>query len=65
MSGDAGFGNFKVKIMKNWRKYWVLGLMLTALAVHSCASHPIKGSANDRTGTNGATNGNGKVPKAL
>ena len=33
----------------------------------ACASNMngIKGSATDRTGTNGATNGNGKVAKTL
>ena len=41
------------------------GLMLViALILFSCASqYSNRGTAHDRTGTNGATNGNGKTPK--
>lgn len=43
-------------------------MMLQALAVLlliSCSTgrYPNTGTSSDRTGTNGATNGNGKVPK--
>ncbi len=43
----------------------MLLLCLALLGSVSCGSNKIKGSAADRTGTNGATNGNGKIPKAL
>lgn len=42
------------------------GLMASmALVILSCASgqYANYGTAHDRTGTNGATNGNGKAPK--
>ena len=42
------------------------GLMaFMALVLLSCASgrYPNTGTASDRTGTNGATNGTGKAPK--
>ncbi len=37
---------------------------LVALLSLSCATNSRIGSANDRTGTNGATNGTGKIPKS-
>jgi len=43
-----------------------IGLMVVmALTLLSCASgyYPNHGTASDRTGTNGATNGNGKTPR--
>lgn len=42
------------------------GLMaFMAIVLFSCASRQYanSGTAHDRTGTNGATNGNGKAPK--
>lgn len=41
------------------------GLMIViASFLFSCASqYSNRGTASDRTGTNGATNGNGKTPK--
>ncbi len=41
------------------------GLMaLVAMLLFSCASqYSNHGTASDRTGTNGATNGNGKTPR--
>ncbi|HEX8563050.1 MAG TPA: hypothetical protein VF676_08745 [Flavobacterium sp.] len=41
--------------------YLRTGLIAVAFLVSSCASGSFKGSATDRTGTNGTTNGNGKV----
>ncbi|QBZ99021.1 hypothetical protein [Flavobacterium sangjuense] len=39
-------------------------LILMASVLLSCACHYANhGTASDRTGTNGATNGNGKVPR--
>jgi hypothetical protein len=39
-------------------------LAMVAFLLFSCASqYSNRGTAHDRTGTNGATNGNGKTPK--
>ena len=40
-------------------------LAFMAVLLLSCASNPYSnhGTASDRTGTNGATNGNGKTPR--
>ena len=38
-------------------------LVMTTLFLCSCGGHRMKGSASDRTGTNGATNGTGKIPR--
>lgn len=39
-------------------------LLLIAVFLFSCASqYSNRGTASDRTGTNGATNGNGKTPR--
>ncbi|MCF6130225.1 hypothetical protein L1S35_11105 [Flavobacterium sp. AS60] len=39
-------------------------LVIMALVLFSCAcQYPNHGTASDRTGTNGATNGTGKVPR--
>ncbi len=39
-------------------------LLFVALILLSCASqYSNRGTAHDRTGTNGATNGNGKTPR--
>ncbi|HEY0046772.1 MAG TPA: hypothetical protein VGB44_08680 [Flavobacterium sp.] len=43
-------------------RFVMLALIATMMA--SCGSQ-MRGSAVDRTGTNGATNGNGKVPNNL
>lgn len=52
--------------MKKLKIFGLVLLTATFLAT-SCASsnNGIKGSAVDRTGTNGATNGTGKIPKNL
>lgn len=56
---------FKEK-MKNLKLTTLVMVLTGALLLNACASgNSIKGSAVDRTGTNGATNGNGKVPKSL
>ncbi|MDI1315679.1 hypothetical protein [Flavobacterium sp.] len=49
-----------MKTLFNFR----IGLMaFMAILLFSCASQPRNhGTASDRTGTNGATNGTGKVP---
>lgn len=42
----------------------IIVLFITFLT--ACSSqHHIKGTASDRTGTNGATNGTGKIAKGL
>lgn len=47
--------------MKTIKKFKSVLLLAVALLVLSCNSY--KGSASDTTGTNGATNGTGKVMK--
>jgi hypothetical protein len=49
--------------MKTALKNKMILLVMTALLLCSCGGHRIKGSASDRTGTNGATNGTGKIPR--
>ena len=44
----------------NLIKFALLTLLFANI---SCSTGNFKGSATDRTGTNGATNGTGKVPK--
>jgi hypothetical protein len=39
-------------------------LVLATLLLFSCGTSRYKGSAADTTGTNGATNGTGKIPKS-
>jgi len=41
----------------------ILMIALLGIILVSCKPYNHYGSATDRTGTNGATNGNGKVPK--
>lgn len=51
-----------MKTLLNLRKT-ILAFM-AALLLFSCASqYSNRGTASDRTGTNGATNGNGKAPR--
>ena len=47
--------------MKTIQKIKYVLLLTVALGVFSCNSY--KGSASDKTGTNGATNGTGKIAK--
>jgi len=49
--------------MKNLLKIKMVLLALVSGLIVSCGSART-GSANDTTGTNGATNGTGKVPKS-
>ncbi len=49
--------------MKTNMKTRALAAMLMMMLMVSCAAkNGFVGSAHDRTGTNGATNGNGKAP---
>ncbi len=41
----------------------IVMLMMTSVLL-SCGGNRMKGSAADNTGTNGATNGTGKVPRS-
>ena len=47
--------------MKTIKKFKTVLLLAAALLVISCNSY--KGSASDTSGTNGATNGTGKIEK--
>ena len=49
--------------MKFIRQYRIL-LVVLAFMVTACGAR-FKGSASDRSGTNGATNGTGKISKTL
>lgn len=51
--------------MKTIYHFRIALLTLFAFTVLSCASgrYPNTGTASDRTGTNGATNGTGKAPR--
>lgn len=50
--------------MKSKNALKLLMLAIITMLVYSCAStYPNYGTAHDRTGTNGATNGNGKAPR--
>lgn len=44
----------------NYRTFLMLFM---TLLLFSCASNSYRGSASDRTGTNGATNGTGKIAR--
>jgi hypothetical protein len=57
------FITIKKNFMRTVPKYKIIVLVLTALFLYSCGGHRMKGSASDRTGTNGATNGTGKIPR--
>lgn len=48
--------------MRNTLKHKMMVLALIVL-LSSCGGNRMKGSASDRTGTNGATNGTGKIPR--
>lgn len=39
--------------------------MFCILLALGCATNKIKGTASDKSGTNGATNGTGKIAKGL
>lgn len=50
--------------MKTLRNFRITLLAFTAIFFMSCAGqYANSGTASDRTGTNGATNGTGKAPK--
>lgn len=49
--------------MKTTAAFRIILLLFCFVLIASCGSR-FKGSAADRTGTNGATNGTGKIPKS-
>ena len=57
------YNNLKNNIMGTALKCKMIVLVMTTLFLCSCGGHRMKGSASDRTGTNGATNGTGKIPR--
>jgi hypothetical protein len=50
--------------MKTIRDYKMIVLVLATVLLFSCSTNKYKGSAADTTGTNGATNGTGKIPRS-
>jgi len=50
--------------MKPRKSITYIALLLMFFAT-ACAGNNFKGSASDRTGTNGATNGTGKIASGL
>ncbi|WP_309640544.1 hypothetical protein [Flavobacterium sp.] len=50
--------------MKTVIQFKMILLALTTSLLFSCGGNKMKGSASDTTGTNGATNGTGKIPKS-
>ncbi len=50
--------------MKTLPHYKMILLVLTTLLQFSCSASKYKGSAADTSGTNGATNGTGKIPRS-
>lgn len=54
---------FKLLIMKTIFNSRAFLMLFMALLLFSCASNSYRGSASDRTGTNGATNGTGKIAR--
>lgn len=51
-----------MKTILHYRKSFLV--LMASLMLVSCASqYSNRGTASDRTGTNGATNGNGKTPR--
>ncbi len=50
--------------MKTLLQYKMILLVLTTVLLFSCSTGKFKGSASDTTGTNGATNGTGKIPRS-
>lgn len=50
--------------MKTATKYKMVVLAFFALLLLSCGGNKMTGTAADNTGTNGATNGTGKIPKS-
>ncbi|WP_445452580.1 hypothetical protein [Flavobacterium sp. 25HG05S-40] len=51
-----------MKTLRNIRNGLFVGMALLLLACSS-GKYANSGTAHDRTGTNGATNGNGKAPR--
>ncbi|WP_264522183.1 hypothetical protein [Flavobacterium sp. N1994] len=51
--------------MKTLYYFRTMLLLFLALTIFSCSSgrYPNSGTASDRTGANGATNGTGKAPR--
>jgi hypothetical protein len=49
--------------MKRMTYLSILMIALLGIILVSCKPYANTGTAHDRTGTNGATNGNGKVPR--
>ena len=58
------YDNLKAAIMKTIRDYKMIVLVLATVLLFSCSTNKYKGSAADTTGTNGATNGIGKIPRS-
>ncbi|HEU0136366.1 MAG TPA: hypothetical protein VFQ50_03680 [Flavobacterium sp.] len=49
--------------MKKFRYLRLLFAVAASSLLLACSTNRIKGTASDRTGTNGATNGTGKIAK--
>lgn len=52
-----------MKTIVRWRS--LLALMVSCLFLACSSQSKIAGTASDRSGTNGATNGTGKIAKSL
>ncbi|WP_298224577.1 hypothetical protein [Flavobacterium sp.] len=50
--------------MKTSQKLKMIVMLMMTSVLLSCGGNRMKGSAADNTGTNGATNGTGKVPRS-
>lgn len=57
--------SFKYIAMKKLNIRFGILTLLAAMILSCSSQNQIRGSAADRTGTNGATNGTGKIPKSL
>ena len=49
--------------MKTLLQFKMIILVLASLLLFSCSTNKRKGSASDISGTNGATNGTGKIQR--
>jgi hypothetical protein len=50
--------------MKTLLRYKMILMVLATALLFSCSTSKYKGSAADTSGTNGATNGTGKIPRS-
>ena len=58
------YNHLNNKIMRKRMTYLsILMIALIGIILVSCKPYSNYGTSSDRTGTNGATNGNGKVPR--